>query len=483
MDRQDEQRGSLDLTPDEFRSLGHRAVDLLAEALDRLQIREEPARRSVPPEIRKRLLEEPLPREGADPAELLEAVGRDVLPYPLGHNHPQFFAWVNPPAAPLAVLGELLAAGMNSSVAGGDQAATYVEHAVLSWLKEIVGFSKDAGALLVSGGSLATIVGLAVMRHVKAQTGAMRALGIRAEPAPMVVYTSAQAHSCVDKAVELLGIGSDFLRRVPVDADYRMDVDQLAARIAADRRDGLHPVAVVGNAGTVNTGAIDPLDRIADLCVREDLWFHVDGAYGGVAILAEAVRSLLSGMERADSLGIDPHKWFYIPAECGCVIVRDAAAMRATFSAVPPYLQDDRALPWFSEFGPQQTRGFRALKLWLAMKQIGVEGYRRLISHDIALASILRERIDAHPELDLVASGPLGVTCFRYAPADAADLDALNRRLLWIVQEEGEVYLTSTILDGRFVLRANIMNFRTNEADLGVLLDAIVRAGRKTQAE
>jgi aromatic-L-amino-acid/L-tryptophan decarboxylase len=478
MDRQDERRGSLDLTPDEFRSLGYRAVDLLASALCRLQERDGPARCDVPSEVRKRLLEDPLPREGRDPRELLEAVGRDVLPYPLGQSHPRFFAWVNPPAAPLAVLGELLAAGMNSSVAGGDQAATYVEHAVLSWLKEILGFPNDAGALLVSGGSLATIVGLAVMRHVKAQTGAMRTRGLRAEPASMIVYTSTQAHSCIDKAVELLGIGSESLRRIPVDADYRMDVDGLAARIAADRRAGLRPVAVVASAGTVNTGAIDPLDRIADLCEREDLWLHVDGAYGGVGVLSEAVRPLFSGMERADSLGIDPHKWLYIPAECGCIIVRDAAAMQGTFSAVPPYLQDDRALPWFSEFGPQQTRGFRALKLWFAMKQVGVEGYRALVSRDIALAARLREKIAVHSDLELVAGGPLGVTCFRYAPAGAGELEALNRRVLRVVQQEGKVYVTSTLLDGRFVLRANVMNFRTTEADLDALLEAIVRAGR-----
>ncbi len=481
MDMENGSGQPLDLTPEAFRALGHRAIDLIAEALERLQAREDPVRRPVPPEVRKRLLDEPLPQTGVDPGELIELVGRDILPYPLGHIHPRFFAWVNPPAAPISVLGELLAAGMNSSVAGGDQAATYVEHAVLSWLKEIVGFPRDAGALLVSGGSLAMIVGLAVMRHVKAQTGEMRARGMQQEPAPMVVYTSTQAHSCVDKAVELLGIGHDFLRKIPVDADYRMDVDRLARRIAADRRKGLHPVAVVGSAGTVNTGAIDPLDRIAELCAREGLWLHVDGAYGGVAILAEPVEDLFSGIERADSLGIDPHKWLYIPAECGCVMVRNAAAMQATFSVVPPYLQDDRALPWFSEFGPQQTRGFRALKLWLAMKQIGVEGYRKLISRDIALAGLLREKIEARPDFKLVASGPLGVTCFRYAPVGAADLEALNRHVLRVVQEKGEVYLTSTLLDGRFVLRANVMNFRTNEADLDVLLDAITRAGKEAQ--
>jgi aromatic-L-amino-acid decarboxylase len=238
-------------------------------------------------------------------------------------------------------------------------------------------------------------------------------------------------------------------------------------------------VCVAASAGTVNTGAIDPLDALADLCAVEDLWFHIDGAYGGVGVLAEQTAGLYAGMERADSLAIDPHKWLYMPVECGCIFVRDAQAMRDTFSLTPPYLRDDASLPWFSEFGPQQTRGFRALKLWMVLQQIGEQGYRELISRDIALARALQERIRARADFELVAAGPLSITCFRYAPAGAPDLDTLNRRLLDLVQREGQVFLTSTQLDGIFVLRACVVNFRTSETDLDMLLDVLAAAGQR----
>ncbi|HEY3231323.1 MAG TPA: pyridoxal-dependent decarboxylase, partial [Roseiflexaceae bacterium] len=401
-----------------------------------------------------------------------------VLPYPMGNTSPRFFAWVNSPSAPLAVLAELLAAGLNSSVAGGDHAATYIEHAVLNWLKQLVGYPAGSGGLLVSGGSMANLAGLAVMRFVKAQ-GAIRARGFQGESAPMVVYTSTEGHSCLEKAVELLGIGHDYLRKIPVDAQYRMDIGQLRTAIAADRAAGLRPVCVAASAGTVNTGAIDQLDALADLCEAEGLWFHVDGAYGGVAVLAQQTAGLYAGMERADSLAIDPHKWLYMTVECGCVFVCDAQAMRDTWNLVPPYLRDDTSLPWFSEFGVQQTRGFRALKLWMVIQQIGVQGYRELISRDIGLARSLQERIRHREDFELIAAGPLSVTCFRYAPPGMGDLDALNRRLLGIVQREGQVFLTSTQLDGRLALRACIVNFRTSQADLDTLLGVLAEAGQK----
>jgi glutamate/tyrosine decarboxylase-like PLP-dependent enzyme len=298
----------------------------------------------------------------------------------------------------------------------------------------------------------------------------------------MIVYASTEGHSCITKAVELLGIGHNYLRKIPVDSDFRMDVTRLEQQIKTDRRAGLRPVCVAASAGTVNTGAIDPLDRIADLCHQENLWFHIDAAYGGVGILAEQVKQWFAGMERADSLGVDPHKWMYIPVECGCVLVRDKQAMRDTFSLVPPYLRDDRPSPWFSEFGPQQTRGFRALKLWLAIKHIGLEGYRRLIARDINLAERLREKIKSRSDFELVAAGPLSTTCFRYVPSDSADLGPVNRSILEIVQNKGDVYLTSTELKGEFVLRANIMNFRTTEPDLDFLLDTIAQAGQRVLA-
>ncbi len=470
----------LDLTPLQFRELGYRAVDMIAEQLAALH--DAPTRRPVPDDVRRQLMNQPLPQTGSDPAELLQAVADLILPYPMGNNSPRFFAWVNSPAAPLGILAELLAAGLNASVAGGDHAATYVEHGVLNWLKAMMSYPADSGGVLTSGGSVANLVALGVMRHVQAN-GDVRENGIHGEGAPMVVYTSTQGHSCLQKAVELLGIGHQYLRRVPVDSDYRMDVEALRAQIAADRSAGLRPVCVAASAGAVNTGAIDPLDDIADLCAEEGLWFHVDGAYGGFGILAEQTAGLYKGIERADSLAIDPHKWLYVPVECGCALVRDRQAMRDAFSVIPPYLRDDAAQPWFSEFGVQQTRAFKALKLWLTIQQIGAQGYRELISRDIALARYLQARIRARADFELLAAGPLSVTCFRYTPTGARDLDALNRALLAIVQQEGRAFLTSTELDGRLALRACIVNFRTAESDLDTLLDLLAEAGQRALAK
>src|SRR5262245_60522628 len=305
----------LDLSPEQFRELGYRAVDLLAEQL--AAVRDSPCRRPLPEEQRRELLEQPLPEVGRPPEQLLEAVASRVLPYPMGNGSPRFFGWVNSPPAPLAVLAELLAAGMNSSLAGGDHAATYVEHAVLGWLKQLLGYPADSGGILVSGGSMANLVGLAVMRFVQAQ-GQIRAQGFAGETAPMVVYTSTQGHSCIEKAVELLGIGHDYLRKLPVDAEFRMDVEQLRAAIVADRAAGLRPACVAASAGTVNTGAIDPLGALADFCERQSLWLHVDAAYGGPAAMVPEIAALYEGLERADSVAIDPHKWMYVPVECGC---------------------------------------------------------------------------------------------------------------------------------------------------------------------
>ncbi len=466
----------IDLTPEQFRELGYRVVDILAGQLAALP--GGPVRQPVPAELREQLMRSPLPQGETDPAQLLEKFAELVLPYPMGNASPRFFAWVNSPPAPLGILAELLAAGLDPSVAGGDHAATYIEHGVLNWLKAMMGFPAQSGGVLASGGSVANLIGLAVMRYAKAG-GQIRAEGFRGESAPMVIYASAQGHSCIEKAVELLGFGHNYLRKIPVDADFRMDVAKLKAQIGADRIAGLRPVCVAASAGTVNTGAIDPLAEIADLCQAEDLWFHVDGAYGGLGILAEQTAGLYRGIERADSLAIDPHKWLYMPVECGCALVRDAQAMRDAFSLVPPYLRDDTALPWFSEFGVQQTRGFKALKLWMVLQQIGVAGYRALISRDVALARYLQAQVRARPDFELIAAGPLSVTCFRYAPEGAPDLNALNRQLLDIVQREGQVFLTSTELNGQVALRACIVNFRTSEADLDRLLAALAEAGQR----
>lgn len=469
----------IELSPEEFRQLGYAAVDLLADRLAALPTM--PVRQPVPPDLRDTLMHAPLPEVGTAPAALLARVAQEVLPYPMGNVSARFFAWVNAPPAPLAVLAELLAAGHDASVAGGDHSATYVEHGVLNWLKAMLGLPAASAGLFVSGGSVANIVGLAAMRHV--HTAHMREQGFNAVAAPLVVYTSTQGHSCLQKAIELLGIGNAYLRRIPVDADFRLDVAALQAHITADRAAGLQPVCVAASAGTVNTGAIDPLDAIADICATEKLWFHVDGAYGGVGVLAESVAALYQGMARADSLAIDPHKWLYMPVECGCIFVRDAAALQATFSVLPPYLRDDRHLPWFSEFGVQQTRGFKALKLWLVLQQIGVAGYRELIQRDIDLARYLQQRVQAHPDFELCAAGKLSITCFRYTPTAVPpdQLDALNRRLALAVQQGGGAFLTTTLLNEQVVLRVCIVNFRTTAADLDFLLDHLATIGQQVR--
>jgi glutamate/tyrosine decarboxylase-like PLP-dependent enzyme len=471
----------IDMTPDEFRRLGYRAIDLLAD--DLASLRERPCRSPVPPDVQQALMHQPLPDEPSDPDALIDYVRSTVFQYPMGNASPRFFGWINSPPAPIAVLAELLAAGLNPSVAGGDHAATYLEHAVLNWIRAMVGVPSWSGGILASGGSVANLIGLAVMRHVKTG-GEVRARGLQGS---LVVYTSTEGHSCIQKAIELLGIGHSNLRRVPVTAEWQMDVQALSQQIAADRSAGLMPVCVAATAGTVNTGAIDPLAPIADVCRAENLWFHIDAAYGGLAALLPQLSALYRGIESADSLAVDPHKWMYVPVECGCALVRDGRAMRDSFSLVPPYLRDETALPWFSEFGIQQSRGFRALKLWFALKQIGVDGYRRSIARDVQLAAVLQQRLRDSPDFKLVAAGPLSVTCFRYCPealaGNEAAVDAFNRKLLASVQNAGQVFLTGTELAGRFVLRACVVNFRTTESDVGVLIDAIRRAGERLQSE
>jgi glutamate/tyrosine decarboxylase-like PLP-dependent enzyme len=464
------------LNPEQFRALGYRAIDMIAEQLASLA--EGPTRLPVPLDVRHSLEDQPLPERGIDPFDLLDRVQNEILAYPMGNPSPRFFAWVNSTPTPIGILGDLFAAAMSPSAAGGDQAATYVERAALTWVKQMLGFPQQAQGLFVSGGSVANLTCLAVMRHVMTE-GKARRDGLIGMDAPMVLYTSAHGHSCIEKAVHALGIGAQNLRIIPLDSQYRMDIDALRAAIAADKAAGLRPVCVAASAGTTNTGAIDQLDEIADLCEAEGLWFHIDGAYGGFGILASQTEGLYKGMERADSIAVDPHKWLYIPVECGCAIVRDAEAMRATFSLVPAYLQEDRAEPWFSEYGLQQTRGFRALKVWLSLQHYGLEGYRQMITNDINTAYDLRRKLFSRPDFEVVTAGPLSVTCFRYVPAGTPEsaLDDLQRQIVALTNASGRAFITTTMIDGKVVVRACHVNFRTTSEDLDVLLDTLTEAG------
>jgi glutamate/tyrosine decarboxylase-like PLP-dependent enzyme len=469
-----------------MRKLGHRMVDDMMSYLRTL--RDQPAWRPIPRQAKEKL-KQPLPvqPEGAEKAyrDFLE----NVLPYPHGNIHPRYWGFVNGTGTPLGMLADMLASAMNPNVGGADHSAVYVELQVLDWCKEMLGYPAEASGLLVSGGSVANLIGLAVARNTHTNVD-VRTEGVRAAPGMMTVYCSSETHSSVQKAIELMGLGSKALRYVPVDRGYRIELSSLEKMIVDDRAAGHLPFCVVGNAGTVNTGAIDPLDKLADLCQREGLWFHVDGAFGALAALVPELRRHLAGVERADSIAFDLHKWMYMPYEVGCVLVKNKEAHQRAFAVTPAYLlSHERGLMagpfWLSHYGIQLSRGFRALKAWLSLKEHGLDKYRRLIRQNIAQAYYLARLVENSPALELLAPAPLNVVCFRYR-SDRLDEDghnALNREILMELHERGIATPTSTLLDGKYAIRAAITNHRSRKEDFEALVRETIRLGEEILAE
>ena len=483
---------ALALDPEDFRRLGYRAVDLATAHL--AGMREGPVFIPMLPAERLALLEQPLPEDGFAPDEILDRFAAQVLPHPMGNGHPRFFGWANSPPSPIGAIAELLAGAMGPSCAGGDHAAIYLERCVVRWLMELVGFPTEGSmGILVSGGSMASLTCLAAARQRAADRAGrdVRAEGLQGWQPQLTMYLSSEAHTTLHKAAELLGLGKTALRIIPLDAEFRMDVAALRAAIAADREAGLSPFCVIASAGTVATGAIDPCAAIADVCAEEGLWLHIDGAIGAVALLDPALAPLYSGMERADSLALDPHKWLSVPMECGCAFVRDGQLLRDTFSLVPPYVRTEEGkgfggLPWYAEYGFQQSRGFRALKLWMTLMLAGRSGIAAMIVRHNALARYLADLIEAAPDLERAAPVQLSIVCFRYVPAhlrgDDARLDALNKAIMEAVQAGGEAFLTQAVLHGRFVLRASILHYGTTEDDVRALVDVVRRTGERLAA-
>jgi glutamate/tyrosine decarboxylase-like PLP-dependent enzyme len=476
------------LDPDDwaaFRALSHRAVD---DAVTYMQgVRERPVWQSPPPEVRAQL-RAPLPLAAQGAERTYDEFVRTVMPYPTGNIHPRFWGWVMGTGTPLTALAEMLAAAMNCNTGDFDDAASLVEDQVLAWLKELMGFPPAAGGLLVSGGSMANFVGLTVARDARSGADLPRA-GLAAAPRPLTAYASSQTHSSVPKAMQILGLGREALRVLPVDDAFALDVRALAAAVSADRREGRRPFCVVANAGTVNTGAMDPFVELADFCRAEGLWLHVDGAFGALAALAPALRGRLAGVERADSLAFDLHKWGYFPLEAGCVLVRDAEAQRRSFVVTADYLAPvpggiASRSPRLAEHGPQLSRGFRALKIWMGLKEHGVEKIGRLVQQNVDQAAYLAERVRAHGELELLAPAPLNVVCFRFVGRPpVAEPDALNQRLLVRLHQGGMAVPSHTLVKGAYALRVAITNHRTRRADLDLLVDEVVRLGRALGAE
>ncbi|NRQ33535.1 aminotransferase class V-fold PLP-dependent enzyme [Nonomuraea sp. NN258] len=465
---------------DELREAAVLAAGLVADHL--AGVAGSPVWRPVPGAERDWLSGQELPETGRGLGELLDDVRAHVLPYPMGNGHPRFFGWVNSPPSPAGVLVEPLAAALNPSCAGGDHAGPLLERTVVRWLAGLTGFPHPpGGGLLTSGASMATIICLATARQQAALRDGWDARedGLYGRP-PMTMYVSGEGHSCLHKAAQLLGLGARQVRTVPVDDAFRMDVDALRAMVAEDVSAGLRPFCVAASAGTVNSGAIDPLDAIADVAAEFGLWFHVDGAYGALGVLADGAAPRYAGLAKADSLALDPHKWLGVPVGCGCALLRDPGAARAAFSLVPSYLIDDNAdeLGWFAEYGPEQTRPFRALKTWATLSHLGREGVVRLVNHTTALARELAELVEAAPDFELLAPVTTSITAFRYRHGGVDGLDALNRALPAAVQRRGNAFVTGTRLGGRDALRACFLSGDTTSGDLRVLLDEIRLAAK-----
>jgi glutamate/tyrosine decarboxylase-like PLP-dependent enzyme len=478
---------SFEFDAETFRALGYRAVDIATAHL--AGIRDDPVYQPVPREVRAALMDAPLPEDPVVIDVLLEAFTSTVLPYPMGNGHPRFFGWVNSPPAPAGIVAELLAAAFDPSCAGGDHAAIYLERGVVRWLMELVGFPVEGSmGILTSGGSMASLTAIATARHAAALADGWndRESGLQGnDRPPFVMYLSGEGHTTMVKAAELIGIGNRQVRKIPVRGDFTMDVAALREAIAADRAAGLRPFLVAASAGTVSTGAIDPIDDIADLCQREGLWFHIDGAYGAVGVLDERVADRFSGMQRADSLALDPHKWLSVPVECGCALVRDGGMLRDTFSLVPPYVRTEEGkgiggLPWFAEYGFQQTRGFRALKVWMTLASAGREGIAATIRRHNDLAAYLASRVRECDDLELLSEPTLSIVCFRYRHDEPDDF---NKRIMETMQSEGRAFVTQAILDGAFWLRANVLHYATTREDIDALVEVVQETGLALQQD
>lgn len=472
-----------------FRVLGHQLVDQLAELLASIPARPVTPNQS-PSSVREALgLNGPLPEDGTDPAALLTRTARQLFDHSLFNAHPRFFGYITAPPAPIGILGDFLASALNPNVGPWtlSPAATEVEAQTVRWIAELIGFPAGGGGLLVSGGTLANIVCLLAARAAAAPWN-VRAEGMHGGGGrELVAYASTETHTWIQKAADICGLGTNAIRWVETTAALQMDVPALRRAIDTDAAAGRLPFIVIGTAGSVSTGVADPLSEIAALCREKGIWFHVDGAYGGFAAAVPGAPPELRGLSEADSVAVDPHKWLYAPLEAGCALVRDADALTRAFAYHPAYYHFEERAVNFVDHGPQNSRGFRALKVWLALQQVGASGYRRMIADDIALSSAMAAAVERHAELELMTQA-LSITTFRYVPPDLRArcgeasveqyLNQLNQSLLDVLQRGGELFVSNAVIRGRYALRACIVNFHTDARDVEAVPDIVSKHGR-----
>lgn len=467
---------------DDVRTLGHQMLD---DMVDYLQaVRDRPVWQSPPQETRV-ALREPLPRQGTELAEVYEKFKQHVLPYPTGNIHPRFWGWVMGNGTAVGLLSDLLSSAMNCHVSGYDQAATLVERQVIEWLAEMMDYPPGASGVLVSGGTVANLLGVTVARNTV--TGAdIRGHGLRPEDGRLTVYGSVATHGWATRSCDLLGLGEQSFRKIPVDGRDRVDIDEMKTAIREDRLRGHRPFCIVGNAGTVATGATDDLLRLAEVARAENLWFHVDGAFGALAKLSPRYRNIVNGLDRADSIAFDLHKWGYMQYETGVVLVRSAQAHTAAFSFAPSYLETFRGgiavePTEFASRGIQLSRGFRALRVWMNLLTYGTDRIGTAIEKNIDDVQYLRRRIEAESSLELLGPCEMNVACFRFRQPgiEEAELDALNRELLVRLQESGLAVPSSARINGCFALRVANTNHRTRREDFDLLVRAVLEIGKR----
>lgn len=483
----------MSMDDDSFRRAGHALVDSIADFLASLPDR--PVTRGEDPEEIRALIDatSPLPEDGTGVDDLLMRSARLLFDHSLFNGHPRFFGYVTSSPAPVGMLADFLAAAVNANVGAWPLApvATEIEAQTVRWIAELVGFPGECGGLLVSGGNVANAVGVHAARVATGGPDLRRTGMGRGNADRLRVYASVETHTWLQKATDLAGLGTDSIRWLPTDERLRMDVAALREAVERDRAAGDRPAMVVGTAGSVSTGAVDPLVEIAELCREAGIWFHVDGAYGGFAAALPDASADLKALALADSVALDPHKWLYAPLEAGCVLVRDAGRLRDAFAYHPPYYHFGEEAINYLDYGPQNSRGFRALKVWLGLQQVGRSGYVRMIGDDIRLAQRLYELTAAHEELEALTQD-LSITTFRYLPPDLrpelktdsgqAYLNRLNERLLESIQVSGEAFVSNAVIDGRYALRACVVNFNTGPGDIDALPEIVVRHGRRIDA-
>lgn len=485
----------LEMGPEEFRVAGYQVVNRIADFLASLPQRPvSPGK--TPGEIRCVLGESSLPDRGTPPEELLDEAADLLFDNSTFNGHARFLGYITSSATPIGALGDFLAGAINPNVGGWELApmGTEIEAQTVRWIAELVGYPSECGGLLVSGGNMANFVGFLAARKAKASWDVRTEGLLKGDGRQLLVYVSQETHTWVQKAADLFGLGTNAIRWIATDQDLRMDTAALRSQIERDLADGGFPFLVVGTAGTVSTGAVDPLPEIATICREYDVWFHVDGAYGAFAAALPDAPQDLKGLSQADSVAMDPHKWLYSPLEAGCTLVRNPEMLIDTFSYHPIYyhFQEEGGEPAINyyEYGLQNSRGFRALKVWLGLRQAGREGYVRMIRDDIELAQALYQLAGMHPDLQ-VFSHNLSITTFRYVPTDLSDrqgeaeayLNDLNTELLERLQHSGEAFVSNAVIDGCFVLRACVVNFRTTLADIEALPNIIARIGKEVDSE